>query len=379
MLNKNKIEIMAPAGSYESLMAGIKAGAGSIYFGVGKINMRANSAANFTIDDLKKIVEICKKNNVRSYLTVNTIIYDEDMKDMKDICDAAKKLGVTAVIVSDIAAMQYAKSIGLEVHISTQANVTNLEAVKFYSQFADVIVLARELSLEQIKKIVEDIKEQKITGPKGDLIKVELFVHGALCISISGKCYMSLANYNFSANRGQCLQSCRRAYRVIDDETGNELKIENKYVMSPTDLCTIKYLDQILDSGVAVLKIEGRGRSPEYVHTVVKAYQSAVESCLNGEFSQKKADNWVKELETVYNRGFWHGGYYLGKKGDEWSAAYGSKAKKKKEYLGIVKNYYSKKMIGLFYLESGEVKLGDEIMVIGPTTGVVKYKVKGAN
>lgn len=382
------IELTAPAGSYEALMAAIKAGADSVYFGVEQLNMRAKSACNFTLNDLKRIATLCQENRIKSYLAVNTILYDEDLSLMKNICDAAKKFNVTAIIASDIAAIKYANSIGLEVHISTQANVSNFEAVKFYSQFADVIVLARELTLEQIKKIILEIKKKKIKGPKGKLIRIELFAHGALCVSIAGKCYMSLANYNLSANRGACLQSCRRAYRVIDDETGNELKIENKYVMSPKDLCTIKFLDKILDAGVEVLKIEGRARSPEYVYTTVKVYREAVESYLSGEHKwkhnqkncqknrQAKINAWIRELEAVYNRGFWHGGYYLGKELGEWSGGYGSKATKRKEQLGIVKNYFARKGIGLFYLESGKLKIGDEILITGPTTGVVKAVIK---
>lgn len=370
------IELTAPAGSYEALIAAIKAGADSVYFGAEQLNMRAKSAGNFTLSDLKKTAKICQKNNVKSYLTVNTILYDDDLPLMKTICSTAKKAGITAIIASDIAAIKYAHSIGAEVHISTQANVSNFEAVKFYSQFADVIILARELDLGQIKKIADEIRSKNITGPNGKLVRIELFAHGALCVSIAGKCYMSLADYNSSANRGACLQSCRRAYKVIDEETGNELKIENKYVMSPKDLCTIAFLDKILDVGVKVLKIEGRARGPEYVYTTVKVYREAVESCLAREYTAEKIDGWVKELESVYNRGFWHGGYYLGKKLGEWCGCYGSKAAKRKEQLGVVKNYFARKGIGLFYLEAGKLKVGDEILITGPTTGLVKTAVK---
>lgn len=374
-MEKN-IEIMAPAGSFESLQAAIKAGANSVYFGIKGLNMRSLGAKNFAIEDLPKIVEICSKNNVNTYLTLNTVIYDGDEDLMHSIANAAKSAGITAVIAMDMSPVLYCKSIGLEVHTSTQTNVSNIEAVKFFSQFADTIVLARELSLDQIKKICDQIKEQHITGPKGELLRIEIFVHGALCVSISGKCYMSLATYNKSANRGECLQTCRRKYRVYDDETGTELKIDNNYVMSPKDLCTITFLDKIINSGVSVLKIEGRGRSPDYVYTVVKAYREAVDLCISGEFTEEKAELLVKDLETVFNRGFWHGGYYLGNKLGEWSGTYGSKATKKKVYVGNVMNYYSNKKIGDFELKTESVSVGDEFVIIGPTTGVVKGKVK---
>lgn len=369
------VEVMAPAGNYESLAAAIKAGANSIYFGVGELNMRSRSA-NFQYDDLKKVIEICNKNNVKSYLTLNTIMYDEDLEQMKKICQIAKEAGVTAVIASDISAISYTNSIGLEVHISTQANVSNLEAVKFYSKYADVIVLARELTLEKIKHICDQIKEQNIVGPKGELVKIELFAHGALCVSISGVCYVSLAQYNSSANRGACFQACRRTYRIIDEETGDELQIDNKFVMSPKDLCTIKFLDKILDTGISVLKIEGRGRSPDYVYTTVKAYRKAADAYLAGEFTEQKGEEWVKELETVFNRGFWHGGYYLGHKLGEWCGVYGSKASKEKKFVGTVKNYFQKAQVAEIYLESEGLSVGDELVITGPTTGVVKAKVE---
>jgi len=370
-----KVNIMAPAGSYESLMAAIKAGADSVYFGVGELNMRSRSA-NFQYEDLAKIISICKEHNVKSYLTLNTIMYDEDLEQMKKICQIAKDAGVTAVICSDISAISYANSFGLEVHISTQANVSNIEAVKFYSKYADVVVLARELTLEQIKNICDQIKEQNIVGPKGEQVKIELFAHGALCVSISGVCYMSLAQYNSSANRGACFQACRRTYRVIDEETGDELQIDNKFVMSPKDLCTIQFLDKIIDSGITVLKIEGRGRSPDYVYTTVKAYREAADACLAGEFTSEKADVWVKELETVFNRGFWHGGYYLGKKLGEWCGVYGSKATMEKKFVGTVKNYFQKVGVAEVYLESEDLSIGDELVITGPTTGVVKCKIE---
>ncbi len=372
--NIKDIELMAPAGSYEALRAAIQAGVNSVYFGIGQLNLRARAANNFTLADLKKIVKICRQNKVKSYLTLNTIMYDQDLTQMKKICDAAKKTGITAVICADIAALSYAQAIGLEVHMSTQANISNLEAVKFYAQFADVIVLARELTLPQIKSIVKEIKKQDIRGPGGNLVNIELFIHGALCVSIAGKCYMSLATYNYSANRGACLQNCRRAYRVIDEETGDELKIENKYVMSPTDLCTIGFLDKILQAGVKVLKIEGRGRSPEYVYATVKAYREAVDSWVAGTYNQEKIKTWNKELEQVFNRGFWQGGYYLGKKLGEWSGSYGSQATKKKKYVGVVQNYFAKPRIAEISLEAEGIKIGDEILITGPTTGIVQTK-----
>ena len=338
--------------------------------------MRARAANNFTTEDLKKIVSICQENNVRTYLTLNTVMYDHDMILMKKICDTAKESGITAVILSDLAALQYARSIGLEVHMSTQANITNIEAVKFYSAFSDVIVLARELTLKQITSICTQIKEEGIKGPSGKLIEVEIFVHGALCVAISGKCYMSLATYNSSANRGACLQNCRRAYKVIDEESGDELRIDNKYIMSPKDLCTIGFIDQIIESGVSVLKIEGRGRAPEYVDTVVRCYREAVESVLEGSYSKEKIDSWIVDLEKVFNRGFWHGGYYLCKELGEWSGTYGSQATTEKIFLGKVKNYFSKVGIGFFDLEAGSISIGDSYLITGPTTGVVEGKVE---
>ncbi|MBT3450669.1 U32 family peptidase [archaeon] len=375
IIKQKKIEIMAPAGSYESLAAAIKAGTNSIYFGVGDLNMRSRSA-NFELDDLEKVAQICKENNVKSYLTLNTVVYDNELELIKQLCDRAKQTGITAVIASDISVIEYAHSIELEVHISTQANVSNFEAIKFYSKYADVIVLARELKIEQIKEICEKIKSENICGPKNNLIEIEIFVHGALCVSISGKCYMSLAQYNFSANRGACLQACRRSYLVTDEETGDELIVDNKFIMSPKDLCTIKFLDKIIDSGVSVLKIEGRGRSPDYVYTTVKSYREATDACLTYKFNEEKINNWVKQLEEVFNRGFWHGGYYLGNKLGEWCDCYGSKATKQKKQLGTVKNYFSKVNVMEIEIEANEIVKGDEIVVIGPTTGVVKEKVE---
>ncbi|MBS3115009.1 U32 family peptidase, partial [Candidatus Woesearchaeota archaeon] len=320
------IELMSPVGSYESLAAAIQAKADSIYFGVGELNMRSRAAYNFTVKDLKKIADICKKNNIKSYLTLNVVVYDNEFKAIKKLCDAAKKAKISAVIASDLAVIQYANKIKLPVHISTQANVSNIEAVRFYSRYADVIVLARELTLEQIRNIAKEIKKQNMRGPNKQLVKIELFIHGAMCVSISGKCQMSLALYNEPANRGKCLQACRRAYRVIDEETGDELVIDNKYVMSPKDLCTIGFIDKLIEAGVSVFKIEGRGRSPEYVYTVTKVYKEAVESYFNGSYTKTKIKHWTSELEKVFNRGFWQGGYYLGKKLGEWSGTYGSKA-----------------------------------------------------
>ena len=365
---------MAPAGSYEALMAAIKAGANSVYFGIEQLNMRARSSNNFTLEDLKKIARICKENKITAYLTVNTILYDHDLTLMKKIVDAAKEAKIDAIIASDIAAIRYANSAGMPVHISTQANVCNIEAVKFFAKFADVIVLARELTLSQVKEICNEVKKQDILGFSGKSLRIEIFAHGALCVAVSGKCYMSLGVYNASANRGACLQNCRRSYRVIDEETGDELVLDNKYVMSPKDLCTIKFLDKILGAGVSVLKIEGRGRGPEYVYTVTKAYREAADSVLEGTYTKERIDSWMKQLGTVYNRGFWEGGYYLGKKLGEWSGSYGSKATKEKVYLGKVLNYYQKNNVGHFILEAGTLKVGDEIIITGPTTGIVEMK-----
>jgi len=376
MEKKRKIEIMSPVGDFESLSASIKAGANSVYFGVRGLNMRSLGAKNFTIRDLKKIVRICNENNVKTYLTVNTVLYDEDIKFMKRIVDAAKKAKISAIIASDMAAIKYARSIKIEVHISTQLNVSNLEAVKFYSKFADVIILARELNLDQIKNICDKIKKQKIKGPNRELVKIEVFVHGALCVSISGKCYMSLALYNKSANRGECLQACRRSYKVTDEQTGNELTMDNKYVMSPKDLCCVGVLDKILNAGVSILKIEGRARSPDYAYTVTKVYQEAVDSHLNGKYTPYKIKSWIRELETVFNRGFWQGGYYLGKRLGEWSGKPGSQSKINKTFIGTVKNYFVKKGIALVYMNNGLLSVGDNLLIIGSTTGLLKSKIE---
>jgi len=375
-MQERQIEIMAPAGSWESMRAALKAGANSIYFGIEGLNMRSRGAKNFTIEELPEIVELAKKHNCKTYLTVNTIMYNHDLKKMREIIDAAKNAGLTAIIAADISAIQYANSIGVEVHISTQANVSNIEALKFYANFADVVVLARELTLPDIANICKTIKEENITGPSGRLVEIEIFAHGALCVAISGKCYMSLAQQNSSANRGACLQMCRRSYRVTEEETGQEFVVDNNYIMSPKDLCTIEFVDKLLDAGVTVLKLEGRGRSPDYVYTVTKSYRDAADAYLKGEYSKDKAKEWKAELEKVFNRGFWEGGYYLGKKLGEWSGSYGSQAKTQKIFLGRASKYFVKPSVGEFKIETGELAEGDEIMVTGKTTGFIKQKVE---
>ena len=367
---KPSIEIMAPAGSYETLRAAINAGATSIYFGAGNLNMRSKSA-NFQLEDLVSVAEICAENRVRSYLTLNTIMYDEDISESRHICDLAKKAEVSAVIATDISVIEYAVSIGLEVHISTQANISNVEAVKFYSRYADVVVLARELTLEQIRYISEYIKSRNICGPSGNPLGVEAFIHGAMCVAVSGKCYMSLAQYNSSANRGRCLQTCRRKYRVIDEETNEELIIDNRFVMSPSDMCTIKILDKIIDAGVTVLKIEGRARGPEYVDTVVRVYKNALEHIASGEFTEDFRERSYHELKKVFNRGFWENGYYMGRTSGEWSGVYGSQATLKKVKVGKVVNFFHKPGVVEIALESGDICRGDEIAFTGPTTGIV--------
>jgi len=368
------IEIMSPVGSMESLMAAIQAGAGSVYFGIGKLNMRSRSSKNFTIDDLKEITTICKDHSVRSYITLNTIIYDEELQEMKQLVAAALETGVSAIIASDQSVIAYARSVGVEVHMSTQTNITNLEAVKFYAHFADVMVTARELSLDKVRVITDSIEREGIKGPAGENVKIEIFVHGALCMAVSGKCYLSLDNMNYSANRGACMQLCRRSYSVKDKDTKLELEVDNEYIMSPKDLKTINFLDKILDAGVRVLKIEGRGRSPEYVKTVTRCYREAVEAYVDGSFSPEKVDQWNKELSSVYNRGFWDG-YYLGRKLGEWSEQYGSQATQKKIYVGKVSNYYSKIRVAEIQVEATPLSVEDEIYIIGPTTGVYEGKV----
>ncbi len=372
---RTDIDLMAPVGSYESLMAAIQAGSNSIYFGIEQLNMRARSSNNFTFDDLRNIVSICEEHNVKTYLTVNTIIYDEEMEKMHKVVDAAAENHVTAIIASDIAVMQYARSKGVEVHASTQLNISNIEAVTFFSQFCDVMVTARELSLDQVKYITEQIRQRDIRGPKGELVKIEIFCHGALCMAVSGKCYLSLHEYNHSANRGACLQACRRAYRVTDIESGDELEIDNKYIMSPKDLCTIGFVNKIIDAGVSVLKIEGRARSCEYVKTIVECYNEALNSCFDGTYDREKIDGWKKRLETVFNRGFWDG-YYLGQRLGEWSEVYGSRATKTKVYLGKVLNFFSKINVAEIKLETAEeLNVGDEILITGTTTGALQQTV----
>ena len=374
--NRTDIDLMAPVGSYESLMAAIQAGSNSIYFGIEQLNMRARSSNNFTFDDLRNIVSICEEHNVRTYLTVNTIIYDEEMEKMHKVVDAAAENHVTAIIASDIAVMQYARSKGIEVHASTQLNISNIEAVAFFAQYCDVMVTARELSLDQVKYITEQIRQRDIRGPKGELVKIEIFCHGALCMAVSGKCYLSLHEYNHSANRGACLQACRRAYRVTDIESGDELEIDNKYIMSPKDLCTIGFVNKIIDAGVSVLKIEGRARSCEYVKTVVECYDQALSSCFDGTYNREKIDGWKKRLETVFNRGFWDG-YYMGQRLGEWSEVYGSRATKTKVYLGKVLNFFSKINVAEIKLETAEeLNVGDEILITGTTTGALQQTVE---
>lgn len=374
-MKKREIEIMAPVGSYESLMAAIQGGAGSVYFGAEHLNMRARSSNNFSLDDLKKIADIAWKNNVKTYLTLNVEIFDTEIDLMQEVVTAAKNAEVSAVIASDISVIQFARSIGFEVHISTQVNITNIEAVKFYAQFADVVVLAREMNLGRVYEICTDIEKQQIKGPSGNLIKVEMFVHGALCMAISGKCYLSLHEMNSSANRGSCMQTCRRAYTVTDKETNAELEIDNEYIMSPKDMKTIHFLNKVLDTGVSVLKIEGRARSPEYVKTTVECYREAVDAYFDNNFSEDKIEEWNSRLETVFNRGFWDG-YYLGQRLGEWSSNYGSKATKRKLYIGKATNYFSKLQVTEFKLETSSLNVGDEIIITGPTTGVIQTKVE---
>lgn len=372
---RKDIELMAPVGSWESLMAAIQAGADSVYFGIDRLNMRSQSTVNFTMDDLAQIVNLCNDKGINTYLTINTILYDQDISLMHELIDAAKLHKVTAVIVSDLAAIDYANRQGVEVHISTQQSISNFETVKFYSRFADVMVLARELSLEQVAKIAGSIETEHVCGPSGKLVKLEIFAHGALCMAISGKCYLSLHEYNKSANRGSCLQLCRRSYIVTDKETERELEIDNQYIMSPKDLCTIDFLNVILEAGVKVLKIEGRARSAEYVKTVVACYNDAINAYLDGSYNEEKITAWKEKLSTVFNRGFWDG-YYLGRTLGEWSTVYGSKATKKKIYVGKGMNYFSNLKVGEFLLETGSLKVGDEIIITGPTTGVIETTVK---
>lgn len=366
---------MAPAGSYESLMAAIQGGADSIYFGIEGLNMRARSSNNFTTDDLRKIASICDEHGVKSYLTVNTVIYDEDLPLMRTIIDAAKEAGVSAIIAADVAAMAYANSIGQEVHLSTQLNISNTEALKFYARFADVVVLARELNLTQVRAIYDAIGTQGICGPKGEPIRIEMFCHGALCMAVSGKCYLSLHEMNASANRGACMQICRRGYTVKDRETNIELDVENEYIMSPKDLKTIHFMNKMMDAGVRVFKLEGRARGPEYVHIVTSCYKEAVQAYCEGTFTDEKIAAWDERLKSVFNRGFWNG-YYLGQRLGEWSSHYGSSATKRKEYVARGIKYFSGLGVAEFEMESGELHVGDEILITGPTTGALFQTVE---
>ncbi|MBU1014318.1 MAG: U32 family peptidase [Bacteroidetes bacterium] len=374
MMNAAQVEIMAPVGSYESLSAALQAGTDSVYFGVEQLNMRSKSSNNFTLDDLANIASICKKENVRTYITLNTVIYDEELMLMKSIVDAAKLNGISAIIASDQSVIQYSKSVGMEIHMSTQTNITNIEAVKYYAQYADVMVTARELNLKQVKAITEAISKQNICGPSGNLIQIEIFAHGALCMAVSGKCYLSLDNLNSSANRGACLQICRRPYKVMDKDGGIELEVDNEYIMSPKDLNTIEFLDLILGAGVKVLKLEGRGRSPEYVKTVVECYKEAAQAYFDGNYTKENIGRWNQKLGSVYNRGFWDG-YYLGRKTGEWTERYGSQATKRKVYVGMVTNYFSNIGVAEIKMESHDLNLEDDIMIIGPTTGVYEDKL----
>lgn len=365
---------MAPVGSYEALAAAIQGGADSIYFGIEGLNMRARSANNFTTEDLRKIVAICKKHHIKSYLTVNTVIYGEDLSLMREIIDAAKEAEISAVIAADVAPMSYANSIGQEVHLSTQLNISNIEALKFYAHFADVVVLARELNLEQVHEIYKQIVEQQIKGPKGELIRIEMFAHGALCMAVSGKCYLSLHEQNASANRGACTQICRRGYTVKDKDSNVELDIDNQYIMSPKDLKTIHFMNKMMDAGVRVFKIEGRARGPEYVRIVSECYKEAVRAYCAGTFSEEKVADWNKRLATVFNRGFWDG-YYLGQRLGEWTSQYGSSATKKKVYVAKGIKYFSEIGVAEFEMESQTLKVGDEILITGPTTGALMQTI----
>ncbi|MBQ9651150.1 MAG: U32 family peptidase [Prevotella sp.] len=383
-----KYEVMAPVGSRESLAAAMQAGADSVYFGIGQLNMRSHSANHFTIDDLKEIADECSKAGIRTYLTVNTIIYDEDIATMRQIIDAAKEAGITAVIASDVAVMQYCVERGVEVHLSTQLNISNIEALKFYARFADVVVLARELRMEQVEEIHRHIVEQEIRGPRGELIQIEMFCHGALCMAVSGKCYMSLADSGRSANRGECIQICRRSYILTDAETGNEIEVDNKYLMSPKDLKTVRFIDRMIRAGVSVFKIEGRARGPEYVYTVVKTYKEAIAAAIHDinidggtgvlgydgtkEFTEERKDEWDKELARVFNRGFWDG-YYLGQRLGEWNNSYGSNATEKKVLVGKVIRYFSKLNVAEIAVEASEIEVGEKMLITGPTTGVMYF------
>ncbi|MFA4054370.1 MULTISPECIES: peptidase U32 family protein [Duncaniella] len=374
-MNRKDFEIMAPVGSYESLHAAIEAGADAIYFGVEGLNMRSRSSVNFTLDDLRNIASICDRAGVKTYLTVNTIIYDNELDKMRAVIEAVRDSGISAIIASDIAAISYARSIGVEVHISTQLNVTNIEAVRFFAQYADVVVLARELNLDQVKAIHDAIEREDIRGPHGQRVRIEMFCHGALCMAVSGKCYLSLHEMNSSANRGACTQICRRGYTVTDRETGDELAVENKYIMSPKDLKTIHFLNKMIDAGVRVFKIEGRARGPEYVKIAVQAYSEAIEAICRGEFTEDRIARWDEELSKIFNRGFWNG-YYLGQRLGEWSAKYGSSATRVKRYLAKGVRYFPKLGVGEFLMEGGELHVGDEVVITGTDTGAIIMTVE---
>src|SRR5512133_3653610 len=371
-MKRNDIELMDPAGSWESLRAAIQGGADSIYFGIGQLNMRAASSNNFSIDDLKEISSLCREKGLKTYLTVNVVVYDSEIEEMHRVIDAAAENGISAVIASDLSVINYAFSKGLEIHLSTQLNITNIEALKFYSQWADVVVLARELNLDQVRNIHENIIKQDIRGPKGELVRIEMFAHGALCMAISGKCYLSLHENNKSANRGECYQTCRKSYIVTGKESGYEMEVDNEYIMSPKDLCTIGFLDKIADAGVSVLKIEGRARPAEYVKTVCSCYDEALKSLEEGTYTGEMKEVWRQKLATVFNRGFWDG-YYLGQKLGEWNNTYGSNATKRKIYIGKVTNYFSKVNVAEIRLENGDLCKGDDLLIVGPTTGVIEY------
>ncbi len=369
-----KVELLSPAGSFESLMAAIKGGCDAVYFGVEQLNMRARSTNNFTLEDLRKIAVIARENKIRAYITMNTILYDHDIQLMKKIVDAAKEEKIDAIIASDHAVMNYAKKTGMPVHISTQANVTNIDTVEFYAAYADVIVLSRELSLMQVASIQKEIERRQVTGPSGHLVRLEIFAHGALCMAVSGKCYLSLHSHFASANRGACIQNCRRSYIVTDKDEGMEYEIDNEYIMSAKDLCTIPFLPEILQTGVSVLKIEGRGRSADYVYKTTLCYREAINACFQNTYTEEKVNGWMETLSTVYNRGFWDG-YYLGRKLGEWSENYGSVATKRKIYVAKGVKYFEKATIAEFYCESHSLSVGDDIMVTGPTTGYVETTV----
>jgi len=374
-MDASQIEIMSPVGSYESLMAAIQGGADAVYFGIEQLNMRSKSSKNFTLEDLAEISRICKEHQIMTYITINTVVYDDELALMQSIVDAAKEHQISAVIASDQSVIQYANQVGVEVHMSTQTNISNIGAVRYYAQYADVMVTARELKLEQVAAITKAIEDEGIKGPSGNLVQIEIFIHGALCMAISGKCYLSLDNMNYSASRGQCLQLCRRPYKVTDMDGDVELEVDNEYIMSPKDLKTIDFIDKILDAGVRVLKIEGRGRAPEYVKTVTQCYKEAVQAYIDGDYTEERIVQWNERLNTVYNRGFWDG-YYQGKKLGEWTEKYGSQASKKKIYVGKVTNFFTKLNVAEIKIEAEPLNVDDEIYIQGPTTGVYKDQIK---